>query len=1425
MAQTLEELSEILENMQVEADKNAAQLNKALTSINTHLEGIENDTETDDLIKVYLTEYKKALEDRHALVISEFSNVQNSIKNIESKQSELTQSKDFERFFAILTNNLQFLQNEFNSQQNSIENLNKAIVNMSEDNSDKNEIISAINASKQEFEITNSHFEEYMTNISADTQNILKNLIVMDPTAQNDIVKRELENIYIAVNSVLTSIHETEQKNDNLISAIQNIITRENLENVQDTISKTITESGDRINNLLNQIEQKVDDIALANNNSDILYEFNNIKQLLNEQKEEFIGNFDTDQLSVIETKLSEAVNIINSIKNEDLQNNTESISQVIAQTFDMLSNKIEAIDTVSITNAISQVKDQATEIDEKLNSLAHQSDLADLYSSIKEFSEVLDTLKASLSTSNEHTNILIKDKLESFTSILSEVVSGSDFANFRHELADFIQQIVDNSNSLNQNLSIQKDVLENLINRIESFEISKNLDSLTFALDQIRENSSTNRDSIINEIHNIPQQINDNTDAKISSIDEKISQSTTDIKNLQNDILIKLDENQEAEKFQGIHNNIDLLRDTITSAQNSNEAGFNEKISDLKNIINDGLSSRNERFEQIQSCFDTFKAEINNFIATYETNSCNNISTINDIKSKIEDVAQVFTDWNYNQESRDSKLVSMISTEIESLSNAMAELQSEVQTELHGELSANSDTLKQQVNALISHIEDLKTQISNANQDEQFESVKAKIENSGELINNNINLLKDIVSSSMNDNVLFEKLIAIRDIIVENGNSTDETIKNLQEKIDEFINVGNRISSETEIKIGNSVSELADLKNEIADISSSFKNWDYNREDHDNKMVGMISTELDELKNSITTLQDSVQTGIHQELNRNSEAIETQLNNIIGYVDTLKDELRQNIQANDQESVSREGLQDISDKINAVKQELNLVNTDIMDTINSNAEALMTEINPLKSALDSIVEIKDSITSGYEALQDASKNTELLNAIGEIKNFINEKIQTMQQNNDEIKNAVNVAMNNDELKWSIDEFKDTVGARISESSNSINEMLNTLNQKMDILASSDNAEFQYDIEDIKNMISSQRELLENTDSNKLSAIEDKLKELTDKLDNVDSSEMNNMKESIIEAIINVFEQISFIEESEDIKDFVEEKTDEINQNINEVKKQLTQFVNGEDDYSYTLQDVESDIAKLRLVLNDLSNTSSQEEISDISDNIHRIVTTVEGLQASLTQEEVTDLKSNFEKLSEDVLSISSRTNKLLLTSDESYNALSNGLNDFSNVITQLEERINYLDNKEISERIEEKLDNTYNIVTSSANSDKVMRQALMYMGEWIDTTSENIESLCENTDIQKHKSEEIVSLLDELKETLPEQRQLLDTITVHFDEQQERMDRLEMKLEKILAAIENIDDTKLVNKVDKIDKQVKKLSTTIEKLATYVDE
>ena len=74
-------------------------------------------------------------------------------------------------------------------------------------------------------------------------------------------------------------------------------------------------------------------------------------------------------------------------------------------------------------------------------------------------------------------------------------------------------------------------------------------------------------------------------------------------------------------------------------------------------------------------------------------------------------------------------------------------------------------------------------------------------------------------------------------------------------------------------------------------------------------------------------------------------------------------------------------------------------------------------------------------------------------------------------------------------------------------------------------------------------------------------------------------------------AILTVTDQITFDEETEEIKDFVEERTDEINKNLLDVKKRLDSMTNGGNDwdYSYTMQDIESDIAKLRIILNDIN--------------------------------------------------------------------------------------------------------------------------------------------------------------------------------------------------------------------------------------------
>ena len=47
----------------------------------------------------------------------------------------------------------------------------------------------------------------------------------------------------------------------------------------------------------------------------------------------------------------------------------------------------------------------------------------------------------------------------------------------------------------------------------------------------------------------------------------------------------------------------------------------------------------------------------------------------------------------------------------------------------------------------------------------------------------------------------------------------------------------------------------------------------------------------------------------------------------------------------------------------------------------------------------------------------------------------------------------------------------------------------------------------------------------------------------------------------------------------------------------------------------------------------------------------------------------------------------------------------------------------------------------------------------------------------------------------------------------------------LEKKLEKAIAVIEERDENLVLNKIDKLENQLSKLSLNIEKLASYVDE
>lgn len=1439
MAQTVEELAEILDNIKLEADRNAQTFDKLLTSINNKLEFMSNDTEADDLIKVYLTELKKTLEERHSLVVSQFGKIENSFKALNDEQSQLPKTADMKEMFDIFSNNMQSIAKELYNQKELLAQYDERFAAFAADKTDKNEIISTVFDMRKYVEAINQGFETSIADINANIQSIFKNLIVMDPTAQNDIVKRELENVYLSANAILSSLHVVDQKNDELAQLLENVVTKENFEQSQEKLN-TLIEKYENLYSRFDTVAEKTDLDSIIYKASEISDKINSLP--LREDLKYFAEKTDelTEQISSLPQKQDIELISDKTIKNINEKIDTISVkteldtiiekTNQLSQKFDPIAEKSDIdnvlmktmdisqkLDNVSTKQELENITNKTVSLEGQINALPQQEDLADIYKAVHEFSTILDNLRENLTSSNESTSTIIREQLDRLNSVLSAVVTENDFAGFRHDLADFIQKIIDNTLSLNDNLNVNKDVLHKLITEIENLDIHKNIDTIANALEGLRINVSDNVEKLNTQIYDITNKLDqlstNNIEEKLNALSENFYDASENLKNMHTDVYDRLSKDNED------------LKDKI---ENIN---YEENFRNLSASIDEVKATARNNAEKIAFDIEAVSQKIDN-----------NNST--DIEQKLLDINDKLAETGLD---------------VKSLKNEFTEK------------FATDDS-------------------------EKFQT-----------LNNNIDFLRETIVSSQasNETSLSEKLSALRDIIREGVSTGEEKFIQIQDKFDEFTDKIQSITNETEIKIGNSISEITDLKADIEQISKEFTEWNFSQDARDSKIVNMISSELGEIGVTITTLQDSVQAGVHQELSKNTELVEIQINNLIKFIENIKTETKS------EESDFETPLKEIKEKITAVKQEINLINTDITDVLNSKSEAVMKALLPLQDALENFAEIEKNINAKLEETTTLQNNN-ISSAIDEIKDYIsrtledynpkansNEDLVTSINNlqntlekefddklssdelksqlslfsddikdklsdkissdTDDLKTLISIAMNNDEITWAIDDLKNDFSDKVTrifnernnfseildktneisqktdeifekndeilQNNNKLSNLFDVLNQKIDILALSDNSDdfdVTAEIDEIKEMILSQKNLLENsTNSDKVTVIENHLQDLINKIDILETTDLKDMRESIITTILNVFEQISFIEESEDIKDFVEVKTDEINQNLIEVKKQLKQISNNDDGYSYTLQDVESDIAKLRLVINELSSSSSREDIADISNNIHKIVTSVEDLQNSLTQEQIADLKNDFEKLSEDILSISSRTNKLILTSDESYNALSNGLNDFSNIVYKLEERINYLDNKEITERIEQKLDNVANAVNISANSDKVLRQALMYMGEWIDSTSENLENLNEQTG----KINDVEQIIEKLQKTMPEHTDLLNNLTEKFEEQQDRIDRLENKLEKILSALDDIDDTKLTKKVEKIDKQISKISDTIEKLATYVDE
>lgn len=1253
----------------------------------------------------------------------------------------------------------------------------------------------------------------------------------------------------------------------------------QNIETLSNYIRVTIDENNEKVQNQVAELDSKLVSLSeylnsnLTPNNEEIKNSINDIKEIILQNKKSFneIQDDNFNKTSNIEEYIEELKTILdtsNSGIDENIKAQFLNIEETLAkfnetkdsqiskilEKLDDLTNFADNKNETSSISDIEEIKNQLQELGKSFVDIKSTSekDVAQFVANkLDELGTNLNTLTANIETGLQSGFSYNSELIEEKTAALLEFIK-----ELRHASTDNIELYERLTVTDNKLMDFQQEL--ELINTDVLSGLNEKTDKMIKELAPIKEMISC----LAVQIPDGPQ--NEKVKEQLGLLHQSVQNDLTECTKYSKTALNKLEETYQriSQDLAQTENN---LRDFILGDIDSVIIKIDNLKTDLEKIpsrpitpnaeqmqeYNDFVAQieefKNEQKEYISDLAKDIKTNINeNIQAKHDEiksmlavaiNNKEIINAINDLKKLFKTKAKqlvknpeepdsIETDEDFGnneiekvfEESKNDKIIAEIKEDFSNFTKMISQLSGE-----NSEIISVLNSIKDKIDTITVIKKERELTETDLNEDadiqdfdididdDDSQDIKAESDFEEEAFHNEdeTNNGDEIIVGSEN----FDFLKAF-DLLKQD-------INNLRADIERVLPQQNKSSIPS---LGND-NLLLSLNNKIELLAKTLnRNWleevkEYIESSDIHSMLEEINSKID-----ILTLSDNSEwiSEIKQaldQLNGNEEAGDSKLHSMLSLISEKIDILA----ASDNYDLIEDVRDEILDALQNIQPKSD--NSEIKDLINSLDAKIdiladtdsTIQLSDLRVAIDSI---EDKIDALALAGEDSAEIDDIKTTLKTIENEINklnseQAVQGSEYSEifDTIKDSLDVI----EYKIESGETEENI-KKLSETDAKITSMLELLNHKIDIISSSeDSLNAAEDIEDVKQLILAQTDYIERFERNsKTDAVKKCLKELTEEVNYLSSNSntnskqvqkaMKDMKESIMAAVVTIFEQVSFVEETEDIKDFVEEKTDVINQNLVEVTKQLKQITSSTEDtdYNYSMQDIESDLAKLRLALNELQNNSIESqssELSNISDTLYKITSSVEELQNSMTQDDIKDLKYD----------------------------INNGLEGIG---------------KNLTNQISRKVDKVTKLLEKSSDSDKVMRQALIYMGEWIDSASESMNKISTNSD----EIVDVKSAIEDLKSSMPEHKEILTsleekfdeqqerlsyfekqisklgTLEDRFDEQQERIDRLEMTIEKVLSAVEDIDDSRVTRKIDKIDKQLAKLSTNIEKLASYVD-
>lgn len=1159
---------------------------------------------------------------------------------------------------------------------------------------------------------------------------------------------------------------------------------------IKETVVQNLEQYKGQVEELFNNVSAKNE--AQANFISEKVLELNKILQ-----------NTLVQQNANSENSLKEIANNLKHILDENIEL-TSADYDALKNKLDTFAKEIEEKNNVLSENFKAQLDDiakfvdsgleiQAREVNTKFNEIienvqvissAEEALKADVAEKVASISGDINTLKTDITNSMSSNSTLLAGKLEE---ILSDLSAKDD--------------------NLFASLSKLSTEAQNLIQAQQSASISKADEVLAELRELIKNATSINQENIETQVNSSLRELSRLIREASTAQQENIVCQVNNI--LQNIDILSKDSSSVAQELENLIN-------SVAAAQQENvNARINSIIQELQALGKDAGDRaallRQSLAENVTGEMDELFNKIHSLFEEHSLNLLTQLSnvsskTLEDLNAKAIDFKASFETLNERLDKDEISRMNIFQSQLKELSNTFNVLIGEAKDVTKSEVSAISETLiknsKEAMEEVEQSIEDKVNSILAASADiaagelQSMEMFTNKILEQIDINKQTAVACRDFVNNFVKSelNIIADNIEKEADVIVKDLLEQMNMMREFQK--DELSKLTIHIESSVEDYIYNHINDLKsyiDVKTDSSGLNSK---------------IDSIGTDLrrsaeDMLAASNKLLQASVFDDAMSDMKKANEIL----------VSTMAENLNSQLQNFITSNIS----QNISDKFN-------LFDKKFTDTVVDKYE----EIKLISSKYNtSFVEIE-------AAVQD------LLSKFVVSKDEINKTITTVLE-------GINGSL--DELSLSFADLKTQILNKAFDEA-----FQTSVNNQIQGLEDLIREQFGY-LEDITDLCGANLpELTEMNAVIKYSVLQ-AIEGVNSKLEAQDTSvqnELNNLKTDIITQFLNIFNQISFVAEQEEILDFIQEKhselitvlshivttiddvstvkdnlavvdnkVDTLKEDIDLINEKITSIISsdGDIDYVYSLQDLESDIANLRLSLNEIKQDNKSKELEELISSTNDIYELVDSIKKEIPNFNTEEFKKDFDALNEDIVSISTRTNKLILASDESYKTLQENLQDFKLVINDLDERTRNFAQDAGLDKIDNKLGAINTMIQNGAKTNQVFNQVFEYLAEWVDNAGAQITSISDKVETLDDIGQ-IKVMLEDLKaeaEDNSDSAELIEALSNVFDKQAKKIASLEAKLDRVIV------ETTINNKNNKID--MSPLEETLNRFLVAIDD